>query len=58
MKNFEKAMNLFMDTMEDMAGALYDDAEVKAYFVEHYGYNEEMDDAVHMLVKYIEDKYC
>ncbi len=57
MKNFEKTMNIFMDQMEDLAYELCNDDDIKAYLVEHYGYNEEEDNVVDIVVKYISKYY-
>lgn len=57
MKNFEYGIRELFNKMDDLAGELFDNEEVKAYFVEHYGYNEEEDDAIYMVFKYFAESY-
>lgn len=48
--------NLYV-AMEDVANALLDNEEVKAYFKEYYNYEPGVDDAVLTLLEYMNDKY-
>lgn len=57
MRDFEKAVNLLVDNLIDTADELFASDEVKAYFKKWYGYEAGMDDELHMLVRYIDDKY-
>lgn len=57
MKDFEKAVNILVDSIIDTADELFESDEVKAYFVEHYNYEDGLDDTFNMLIQYIQDKY-
>ena len=56
LKFFEDVENAYCE-LEDVAGALLDNPMVRAYFVEHYDFDPEIDDNVSMLVRYMCDKY-
>lgn len=56
LKFFEDVESAYCE-LEDVAGALLDNPEVKAYFKERYDFDPEMDDNVSMLVRYMCDKY-
>ena len=56
MKDFIEAVNGIYKMMDRTAEMIYE-GDVKAYFVEHYGY-EEHDDVVFLLLEYMKDTYC
>lgn len=56
LKFYEDVENTYCK-LEDVAGALIDNPMVRAYFVERYDYDPEVDDNVSMLVRYMCDKY-
>jgi hypothetical protein len=57
MREFEKMMSALMNQMEDIAGELYDNDEVREYFEQYYGFRPEMDDALQMIMEHIERRY-
>ena len=56
MEDFVKAVDSIYKMMDRTAEMIYED-DVKAYFVEHYSY-EEHDDVVFLLLEYMKDTYC
>ena len=57
MREFERMMSALMNQMDNIAGELYDNDEVREYFEQHYGYRPEMDDALQMIMEHIERRY-
>ena len=58
MNNFEIAVQNLIDKMEEVAAEMSTHPLVYDYFKENYDYNPETDDAVRVLIKYIEDRFC
>lgn len=57
MKYFNERLVGIIDLLCAEADALEYDEEVQAYFKEHYNYEPGLDDALHMVIQYIQDKY-
>jgi hypothetical protein len=56
MSEFDAKVKELVWKMEDLAGVLFDDENIQEYFVQAYDF-DEYDDAMSVLIKYIEDKY-
>ena len=57
MEEFNKVACSIVDMMENLASFISDDECVKEYFIKHYCYEEEFEDATHHVLRYIEDKF-
>lgn len=57
MKDFNERLVGIIDLLCAEADALEYDEEVQAYFKEHYNYEPGLDDALHMVIQYIQDKF-
>lgn len=57
MRDFENAMNIIMDELEDMSFELGENLEVMEYFMRNYGYVPGKDKAIHMVIKYLAKQY-
>lgn len=57
MKDFNERLVGIVDLLCAEADALEYDEEVQAYFKEHYNYEAGLDDALHMVIQYIQDKF-
>ena len=57
MKYFNERLTGIIDLLCAEADALENDEEVQAYFKEHYNYEVGLDDALHMVIQYIDDKF-
>ena len=55
MKEFIEAVNGIYKMMDRTAEMIYE-GDVKAYFVEHYGYTKD-DNVVFLLLEYMKDNY-
>lgn len=55
MSEFDAKVRKLVDKMEDLAGALFDDENIKEYFIEAYDFDEY--NSMSVLMKYIEDRY-
>ena len=56
MREFDKLACKIVDKMEELAGIVERDENVKAYFMEAYNYMDG-DDATPAVLRYIEDTY-
>ena len=57
MKDFNERLVGIVDLLCVEADALEHDEEVRAYFKEHYNYEVGLDDPLHMVIQYIQDKF-
>lgn len=57
MEHFNERLAGIIDLLCAEADALENNEEVQAYFKEHYNYEAGLDDTLHMVIQYIEDKF-
>ena len=57
MKDFNERLVGIVDLLCAEADALEYDEEVQAYLKEHYTYEAGLDNALHMVIQYIQDKF-
>lgn len=57
MKDFNERLVGIVDLLCAEADALEYDEEVQAYFKEHYNYEVGLDNALYMVIQYIQDNF-
>lgn len=57
MKDFNERLVGIVDLLCAEADTLEYDEEVQAYFKEYYNYEAGLDDPLHMVIQYIQDKF-
>lgn len=55
MKEFDAKVKKLVEKMEDVAGEIFDNENVKEYFIESYDFDEC--NAMGVLIDYIKDNY-
>lgn len=55
MVSFDRKVKKLVERMEDLAGHLFDDEDIKEFFIEEYDFDEY--DAMSALMAYIKDNY-
>lgn len=56
MEMFNEEALMVVDMMEDLADHLFDNDDVRDYFIRNYGY-DECDDPTYMVLRHIEDVF-